>query len=249
MSTDLLEGRVAELEARAQRLVLAGDDRDGWGAWRNLLELRLMQQQDNERALLTEVVATLQRDFQETVKAAIETALARRIRGTYDPKAEYCANDLVAKDGASFVAKRNDPGPLPGDGWQLLARQGQRGIAGERGAPGRDAPTITSWVVDREHFVVIRSCRTAGKVRRLSCARFSSKSRTAQRREGGCAMNDPVLLEARIRVQVALLRELAAKTALEWTRATARERYANSGNPILQALARRMPPLLPPSVD
>ena len=62
-------------------------------------------------------------------------------------------------------------------------------------------------------------------------------------------MNDPVLLEARIRVQVALLRELAAKTALEWVRATARERYANSGNPILQALARRMPPLLPPSVD
>ena len=62
-------------------------------------------------------------------------------------------------------------------------------------------------------------------------------------------MRDPVLLEARIRVQVALLRELAAKTALEWTRATARERYANSGNPTLQALARRMPPLLPPSVD
>jgi hypothetical protein len=62
-------------------------------------------------------------------------------------------------------------------------------------------------------------------------------------------MNDPVLVEARIRLQVALLRELAAKTALDWTRATERERYANSGNPILQALARRMPPLLPPSVD
>jgi hypothetical protein len=62
-------------------------------------------------------------------------------------------------------------------------------------------------------------------------------------------MDDP-LLEARIRVQVALLRELAAKTALEWTRATERERYANSGNPILQALARRMPPSPPPpSVD
>jgi hypothetical protein len=62
-------------------------------------------------------------------------------------------------------------------------------------------------------------------------------------------MNDPVLREARIRVQIALLRELAAKTALEWVRATERERYANSGNPILQELARRMPPLLPPSVD
>jgi hypothetical protein len=63
------------------------------------------------------------------------------------------------------------------------------------------------------------------------------------------AVNDPVLLEARIRLQVALLRELAAKTAVEWVRATARERYANSGNPILRELARRLPPLLPPSVD
>jgi hypothetical protein len=62
-------------------------------------------------------------------------------------------------------------------------------------------------------------------------------------------MRDPVLVEARIRVQIAQLRELAAKTALEWTRATERERYLKSGNPILQALARRMPPLLPPSVD
>ena len=170
MSTDLLEGRVAELEARAQRLVLAGDDRDGWGAWRNLLELRLMQQQDNERALLTEVVATLQRDFQETVKAAIETALARRIRGTYDPKAEYFANDLVAKDGASFVAKRNNPGPLPGDGWQLLARQGQRGVAGERGAPGRDAPRITGWIVDRSNFRITPRCRPRTRIARVTRA-------------------------------------------------------------------------------
>ena len=155
MSTDLLEGRVAELEARASRLVLAGDDRGGgWGAWQNLLEIRLMQYQDGERALLTQVIATLQRDFQETVKVAIETALARRIKGTHDPKAEYFANDLVAKDGASFVAKRNNPGPLPGDGWQLLARQGQRGVAGERGPPGRDAPRITGWVVDRGAFTV-----------------------------------------------------------------------------------------------
>ena len=62
-------------------------------------------------------------------------------------------------------------------------------------------------------------------------------------------MNDPVLLEARIRLQVALLRELAAKTALEWVRATERERYAKSGNPLLRELARRMPPIPPPSVD
>jgi hypothetical protein len=57
---------------------------------------------------------------------------------------------------------------------------------------------------------------------------------------------DDALLEARIRVQVALLRELAARTAAEWGRATERERYANSGNPILRELARRMPPPPPP---
>jgi hypothetical protein len=60
-------------------------------------------------------------------------------------------------------------------------------------------------------------------------------------------MNDP-LLEARIRLQVALLRELAAKTAVEWDRVTMRERYAKSGNPILREMARRMPPP-PPSVN
>ena len=61
-------------------------------------------------------------------------------------------------------------------------------------------------------------------------------------------MNDP-LLEACIRLQVARLRELAARTAVEWDRATMRERYANSGNPLLRELARRMPPIPPPRVD
>jgi hypothetical protein len=61
--------------------------------------------------------------------------------------------------------------------------------------------------------------------------------------------DDPLLVEARIRVQVALLRELAARTALDWTRATERERYLKSGNPLLRALARRMPPTPPPLID
>jgi hypothetical protein len=59
----------------------------------------------------------------------------------------------------------------------------------------------------------------------------------------------PEMLEARIETRVAELRVLAAKTALEWGRATTRERYANSGNPILQALARRLPYIPPPRVD
>src|SRR6516165_10365776 len=152
MSTDLLEGRIAELEARQSRFKLATTGMEGW---ENYFQSLIMQERDYFNDLLAEVVARLQRDFEATVKVAIETALARRIRGTHDPKAEYFANDLVAKDGASFVAKRNNPGPLPGDGWQLLARQGARGVAGERGAPGRDAPTIKSWKLDRQRYLVI----------------------------------------------------------------------------------------------
>jgi len=59
----------------------------------------------------------------------------------------------------------------------------------------------------------------------------------------------PEILEARIQVRVAELRELAAKTAFDWGRATMRQRFANSGNPILQELARRLPPVPPPRVD
>jgi len=43
---DLLD-RVTELEQRAQRLVLAGNDQDGSGAWHNHLEIRLMQERDS----------------------------------------------------------------------------------------------------------------------------------------------------------------------------------------------------------
>jgi hypothetical protein len=152
MATDMdLLYRIEEIEYTQAHFRLASDGADGWA---NYVASKLLEHRQTERALLTEVVASLQRDFQETVKAAIETALARRIRGTHDPKAEYCANDLVAKDGASFVARRNNPGPCPGAGWQLLARQGARGVAGERGAPGRDAPRITGWVVDRNAYTV-----------------------------------------------------------------------------------------------
>jgi hypothetical protein len=56
------------------------------------------------------------------------------IRGTWLESETYCELDVVALNGASFGARRDDPGPCPGDGWQLIAAQGKRGNAGERGA-------------------------------------------------------------------------------------------------------------------
>jgi hypothetical protein len=155
MDTDLLD-RVAELEQRASRLVLAGDgrDRDGWGAWHNLLETRLMEERDYVNALLTELIAQLQRQILTEAKAMLDQALAMRIRGTFQSDTKYVCGDVVAHDGASFIARRDAPGALPGSGWQLLARQGSRGVAGPKGERGPPGSVIEKWVLDRGTYTI-----------------------------------------------------------------------------------------------
>ena len=59
------------------------------------------------------------------------------IRGTWSEAEIYRELDVVALNGASFAARRADPGACPGDGWQLIAAQGKRGNAGERGTSGK----------------------------------------------------------------------------------------------------------------
>jgi len=62
------------------------------------------------------------------------------IRGTWTETGAYRALDVVALNGASFAARRDDPGPCPGDGWQMIATQGKPGKPGERGASGLPGP-------------------------------------------------------------------------------------------------------------
>jgi hypothetical protein len=93
-----------------------------------------------------------------------------QIKETYDPEVQYSAFDVVAREGGSFVARKDNPGPCPGENWQLMSRQGARGIAGpkgergekgEKGDPGvsgrssAPAPTLKSWKLDRQHYVAI----------------------------------------------------------------------------------------------
>lgn len=61
---------------------------------------------------------------------------AMTIRGTWSKTEQYSSLDVVALSGASFVARRDDPGPCPGEGWQMIAAQGKRGGQGEPGRPG-----------------------------------------------------------------------------------------------------------------
>jgi hypothetical protein len=81
--------------------------------------------------------------------------------GTYDAYEKYQRLDVVVYEGASYIARRDDPGICPGDGWQLLSGKGSRGSRGEtgprgekgdRGPPGADVPTIVSWTIDRAHY-------------------------------------------------------------------------------------------------
>ena len=58
------------------------------------------------------------------------------IRGTYFTNERYAKLDIVACDGAAFIAKHDSPGMCPGEGWQLMSKQGKRGQRGETGERG-----------------------------------------------------------------------------------------------------------------
>jgi hypothetical protein len=87
-------------------------------------------------------------------------AVTPRIRATWDPKETYAAFDVVARDGGSFIARKDHPGSCPGEDWQQLAQPGKKGHPGERGteAPkgdrGEKGSNIASWIVDPQNYRV-----------------------------------------------------------------------------------------------
>lgn len=86
-----------------------------------------------------------------------------RVRETWNADAEYLALDIVALNGGSFIARCDDPGPCPGEGWQLLTsvgkrgERGERGPAGERGQQGMAGPAIMSASIDDNGLLTIIS--------------------------------------------------------------------------------------------
>jgi hypothetical protein len=95
-----------------------------------------------------------------------------RIGGTYDPDAKYRRLSIVMLNGSSFVARHDDPGPCPGDGWQLftsVGKRGHQGLKGERGERGPTgplaiAPRIAGTEIDADYNLIIQytdnSCDT-----------------------------------------------------------------------------------------
>lgn len=84
-----------------------------------------------------------------------------KIIGTYREGESYSFLNIVALNGSSFIARTDDPGPCPGEGWQLIASagrpgkqgpKGERGEAGLRGERGLPAPAILGWKIDRASY-------------------------------------------------------------------------------------------------
>lgn len=63
-------------------------------------------------------------------------AMEIEVRGTWSVDETYRHLNVVAMNGATFIARADNPGPCPGEGWQLMSAQGKRGPAGERGDKG-----------------------------------------------------------------------------------------------------------------
>jgi hypothetical protein len=84
--------------------------------------------------------------------------LSFRVRGTYQQDEPYSRLDVVALNGGSFVARRNNPGGCPGDGWQALCFQGKKGPVGpkgDRGERGPPGPSIKGCELEAERYTLI----------------------------------------------------------------------------------------------
>jgi integrin beta 3 len=99
------------------------------------------------------------------VAACGEAPYVGEVLGLFDPKGTYRKFDLVTFNGSEWRAKRDNPGPLPGDGWQLAGQAGSRGKAGdrgERGDRGPAGPSIIDWAMKGYHAVPIMSDGSLG---------------------------------------------------------------------------------------
>lgn len=90
------------------------------------------------------------------VARAGRDARSPNVCGTYRAGESYRSLDVVALNGGSFIARRDDPGPCPGDGWQLMSagRRGQQGPRGERGERGLPGLYIESWKLEPERYLL-----------------------------------------------------------------------------------------------
>jgi hypothetical protein len=152
-------------------VAVTGDEQTDWSGWehwmeghKELLRGELLEaiaesmviyvgERDDKIAALERQVRDLELRLAEAA-GAIDILRGKgapnalRMRGTYDDAELYLANDVVALNGSSFAALRDNPGACPGDNWQLMASAGKRGERGQRGPQGERgmAAPVLRWI-------------------------------------------------------------------------------------------------------
>jgi len=100
-----------------------------------------------------------------------EVPYVGEVCGLFDPERCYRRFDLVSLHGAEWRAKCDAPGPLPGEGWALGSKAGERGKRGEigpRGERGMPAASIAEWRVRDYRAVPVMSDGSIGPALDLS---------------------------------------------------------------------------------
>jgi hypothetical protein len=93
-----------------------------------------------------------------------------RVCGLYDPNTDYRLFDLVTFNRSEWRARRDNPGPLPGDGWAMSAQAGKSGKPGDPGPAGPPGPIgapgrtlrVTDWAIEDYRAVPIFSDGSVG---------------------------------------------------------------------------------------
>jgi hypothetical protein len=82
-----------------------------------------------------EITGGLERHINAEIKRLDETTRGFNITGTYDAGKTYKRLDVATLNSSWFIARRDDPGLCPGDGWQV----GPVGKKGPKGDPADSA--------------------------------------------------------------------------------------------------------------
>ena len=137
----------------------------------SLDEARLEEALQFERDITNETVGTLigemindlRSELEEKMKVSLRIAILEQrglvphVRGTWQANESYSALDVCVHDGASWIAKHSNPGPLPGEGWQIMATRGKTGAPGPIGPRGEQGPlglrgepgmNLNGWLVE-----------------------------------------------------------------------------------------------------
>jgi hypothetical protein len=82
------------------------------------------------------------------IAAAGQPGLSFRVRGTHNPGEVYRQLDTVVLDHCWFVAKTDNPGPIPGPNWQSgpVGKKGEKGVPGPRGDKGEPGKSAAHWI-------------------------------------------------------------------------------------------------------